>query len=554
MIRWTLKFYVQPSLELSRREQEKTREQIDALVKPVVDKTWFHGDHEIDLDSPKLRELVRVLEQLDKNMTWLDYPQFTQRLIDDEQTPVDWFILHPKQIGELGFGGSLPSGRADRMKAGLHVAGMFQMFVSERFKALVEAHRLTGVDFLWVQDTGKYRVPQWYLALPREPLGRGLDHPWFDNKKPRVQCSVCRGSGTCYCIRSGSVTPESCVRCNGSGKCHVCGGKGGQGWETADPRYRSCQFNLSNLSQNVVRSDAAFGDPVKDRLLSLAIAMSGRRMGIACIPYYLRAFLPDADFAFPLNDLQSDKMWASNGGLAINRRTKKLLVADRLISEEECIGVMVLDEPYPGAEVLDRLYGKPQPLLSEQEWARLRVEEARAWAEFVRNPKPVRAPSLSRALALLRARKRSAPDDFLRPVQPKAIQEAARALGLEIPVAWQKVLRISNGGRIKNCEIADGCACEIMPAEQLLEWYHVQGDYIRKTFDPDFSRSMVPVILTEVGDYVSLDTSKQIADGDCRVFLISHETGEAEREWGSVADFLEEVLTEFLEEVDGEEA
>ena len=131
----------------------------------------------------------------------------------------------------------------------------------------------------------------------------------------------------------------------------------------------------------------------------------------------------------------------------------------------------------------------------------------------------------------------------MRPVQPSAIQEAATALGLEIPVSWQKVLRISNGGRIKNCEIADGCACDIVPAEQLVEWYHVQGDYIRQTFDPEFPQSIVPVLLTEVGDYVSLDTSKRDADGDCRVFHISHETGKADREWVSVADFLEELLT-----------
>ena len=36
---------------------------------------------------------------------------------------------------------------------------------------------------------------------------------------------------------------------------------------------------------------------------------------------------------------------------------------------------------------------------------------------------------------------------------------------------------------------------------------------------------------------------RESAGGDCRVVLLSHETGEEEREWGSVAEFLEEVLT-----------
>jgi hypothetical protein len=40
-----------------------------------------------------------------------------------------------------------------------------------------------------------------------------------------------------------------------------------------------------------------------------------------------------------------------------------------------------------------------------------------------------------------------------------------------------------------------------------------------------------------------VDTRAPKPDGDCRVVLISHETGKEEREWSSVADFLEELLT-----------
>jgi hypothetical protein len=48
---------------------------------------------------------------------------------------------------------------------------------------------------------------------------------------------------------------------------------------------------------------------------------------------------------------------------------------------------------------------------------------------------------------------------------------------------------------------------------------------------------------TEFGDSVWLDPSRPHGNGDCRVVLMSHETGEEAREWPSVAEFLEEVLT-----------
>jgi hypothetical protein len=55
--------------------------------------------------------------------------------------------------------------------------------------------------------------------------------------------------------------------------------------------------------------------------------------------------------------------------------------------------------------------------------------------------------------------------------------------------------------------------------------------------------SLVVVMRTEIGDSVWLDTCATKPDGDCRVVLMSHETGEEEREWSSVADFLEDLLT-----------
>ena len=59
---------------------------------------------------------------------------------------------------------------------------------------------------------------------------------------------------------------------------------------------------------------------------------------------------------------------------------------------------------------------------------------------------------------------------------------------------------------------------------------------------------MMFIMHTEIGDSIWLDTAKQKPNDDCRVVLMSHETGEEERDWPTVAEFLEELLTETQEE------
>lgn len=39
-------------------------------------------------------------------------------------------------------------------------------------------------------------------------------------------CPVCSGTGKCYCIRKGSGSTTGCTRCNESGACRHCKGKG----------------------------------------------------------------------------------------------------------------------------------------------------------------------------------------------------------------------------------------------------------------------------------------------------------------------------------------
>ncbi|HEV3117285.1 MAG TPA: hypothetical protein VGY58_09545, partial [Gemmataceae bacterium] len=264
MIGWTVSFWLAPSPKLPPREQKKWDKEIYRVIKPLVDSCTTLGDCEIDLDSPNLPELVGYFEDLrKKNVACLGCPEFKQRLMDDEHSRIEWFILDPKDQGEFDFSfDDLPTCKADRFKPGMDVAGFrTQLVVTERFKAVVEAHKLTGVEFVWMKDRSKYRAPQWYLPIAHEPLGRGLDHPWFDSTK-----------------------------------------MSGHGHASKDPRFRCGEEIVTSLGGYTLKSDAAFGDPVKDKLLALAKSMSDHRIErakpvpriviLAC-PIFLRDYLPE---------------------------------------------------------------------------------------------------------------------------------------------------------------------------------------------------------------------------------------------------------------------
>jgi hypothetical protein len=463
------------------------------------------------LTPGRIPELLQWFQQLRKEGGRINCFGIAEELIDDERAPVEWFTLRPIYEGYCEGVGPLdeaipdatryPSVKADRMKRGIHHAGFYIIdFVSERFKAVVEKHGLTGIEFLWCRDTGKYQAPQWYLPVCLRPLGRGLDDPRID---------VRRLSGV--------------------------------GYQTLDPRGRHGQFSAFDEQY---KKDAGPRDPQLKKLLGLMRSMELlKRPGITgrTFPSYLRKHLPDTDFAFTIRDCGDEFGGnARHRGLALNRNARDLLQSAGVLTDEQCDPVLIVNRPPRGAQDLDRRYGPPEPAFSPGRLAEIRRLEAQAWAAHVVHPKLPPAPNLPRALALLRTRKRQAGKNFARPATPKLLAQASAGLNMAIPAAWQKVLRISNGGRIENHPLAADQACVILPAEKLAKSRHTEAAYYRDihVVIPD---AFLLILETEIGDSIWLDTSGQTRDGDCRVVLMSHETGE-EREWSSIADLLEELL------------
>jgi hypothetical protein len=457
-----------------------------------------------------ITELLKLLQEWRKEGARVNGFGLREALVDDDKTPVEWFILD----GVSGADGfevytwNLQEPildddihlkvKADRMKPGVHVAGWTQLvYVSERFKAVVEAHRLTGIEFVWCRDVGKYRALQWYLPICQKFLGRGLDHPWIDTAKLR----------------------------------------------TIDPRSRRGQD--SALAEYYKR-DAGPADPDLQKVLRLlrSMEMMKRPPDFDSFPRFLRRYLPDTDFAFTIKNVTWDEKgsFSRHRGLAMNRKARNALKANRIVTDELCDAVLILERPPKGVENLDRRFGPAEPGFSPEQMARISELEAAAWAKHLANPKPSRAPDLARSLGLLRSRKRYVPTSFARPATPKAIGDAAKALEVNIPAAWQKALRISNGGKIDNNPLASGYACLIIPAEKLAKSRQEEVSYYRD-LGTELGKSQLVVMQTEVGDSIWLDTGRRKRDDDCRVVLMSHETGEEQREWLSIADFLEELLT-----------
>jgi hypothetical protein len=519
MIREILHFYAVCPQRLTAAKQREWYRSLAADLQEIQVEKRLSEEFAVVVTPERVAQLLSYFDTLRKKRARITDLGISEELVDDDRTPVEWFIFRCEYTGS-DFNGPLgpfeqpirglaeyPWVRADRVKLGIHLGGeYFPVFVSESFKAAVEQHQLTGLDFLWCRDAGKYRAPQWYMAVGQQALGRGLDDPRID---------VANLSGV--------------------------------GNQTLDPRGRHGQFRAFATQY---RRGTGPTDPKLKKLLKLfgSIELPGERaigaspLVARTFPSYLRRYLPKTDFASTVED-QGDEFGGNSRhrGLAMNRKARDLLTAVGVVRDQDLVPALIVDRPPEGAEDLDRRYGTPEPAYWPEQWARFRELEAQAWAEHMAHPKPPPAPDLARALSLLRLRKRRAPMNFTKPVSPQALAQAADDLRAEIPLAWQKLLRISNGGRIDNSPLADDQAVLILPSEKMARSRRDEVNYFQN-IGAEIADSMLLVIETEIGDSIWLDASRLAPGGDCRVVLMSHETGE-EREWPGIAEFLEELLT-----------
>jgi hypothetical protein len=509
MIRRTLEFTLWPvQVPESPAESEKWKKRVFPGVEALAKKHSIFDDFEISMDSTNLGRLTRLVESLNKQgLARMHDGTLKEEVVADKAEELDWFEVRSHedfiQLMAAGYHG-LCKLRGGTPSTSCHV--LSGRCVSQEVKTFVENHRLSGVEFVWLK-TGRRGARQWYMPIAQRPLGRGLDHPWFNHKR----LLTWRWPG---CSQKREISK----------------------------RWRS--GIVDGLFMADMKPDSGYGDATQDRLLSL---FAPDQLRINSYPRFLRKYLPSTDFAFYWSG--TDEWMTFSGGLrelgnrrelCVNRKAADLLIAAKLLSPDQLVPILVLEKPWPGARVLDRIPGGPGPLFSGAALRRLRQEETEAIALYQRQLGHHRRSSAQRWLDQLRQYRALEPKKFGPPATAIELKKLEQALGRTVPGLWARVLQEVGGGTIES-EVAGPGACRIVPARELPKFHSQQAQYFRD-IDSGFSEHFLHVIATDCGDAFCLDTSRVNADGDCPVALVSHETGMIERRWSSVEKFMTRLL------------
>lgn len=364
MVRNVVRFLLVSPDRLSGKKEKAWEEEHLALLRPLGAETKFDLTT-IAATPANVAQLLKLLRQWRKEGAHVNGYGYGEELVDDERAPLEWFTVEPTGTHYEAFENwwvdlerpietlnDYVSVRADRLKPGVHVAGGYLMvYVSERFKAVVDAHRLTGIEFIWIRDIGKYQAMQWYYPVCSHCLGRGLDARFIDAAK-----------------------------------------LSGKGYQTLDPRGRHGQ---TSAEPDQYKHEAYPPDPAVRQLLCLLRSMEllKRPEEYEAVPRFLRTYLPDTDFAYTVRDLadSADGVLHRHRGLTMNRKARDVLKAHGLVSDEELRPVLIVGRPPPGVENLDRRYGPPPPAFSREPLGHIR--------ELARGPGLGRARRASQAAA-----------------------------------------------------------------------------------------------------------------------------------------------------------
>jgi len=457
------------------------------------------------LSSPIFFDFVREAKAriLNGEATFYGYNTVSQRLLEDDDTPGEWYqyVASPSNE-EIREPNGMKTCKAYAVPATAHIAsgGGYDQYVDEKVKALVEEHQLTGIAFEWVKDTGKYRSRQWYIPVPENPIGRGVDHPWFDP-------ATLKGSA--------SGQPEH-------------------------PNWRTgvWDFYINQLKQNLIIDDPAYQELLQ--LYSLPqVRESGETLKIITPRRYLRSFLPTTDFAYNWKDVvvYNIRYCIDSRGLCFNRRVRDLLLTHRLINEDDLEMLQILDTVPVGTIVLDGDDDLPEPYLTRQERQQHAPILAAAWKRFLATEKPVRRISLRDALKLLRKEKSARKEDFSKGAGKAVLDKVLPPL----PSGWLAVLALANGGAVND-------ECTLLPVEVIRTNTQELAAAVAATYDDyPYDHPVIVIGTAADGDWFALEDRGESTE-DAMVFRITHEGFGIIYRWDSIALFISDMLSGFYDD------
>ena len=449
----------------------------------------------IDLRSPRFDEFIARSSELIREGKAVFYGWNSLTFSAHKRdASAEWYELIGKTRIACGYSShNVVTSRVDRMARGTHIAyGPRNQYLSEHFKAVVETNRLTGIEFVWVQDVGKYQAPQWYIPVATHPMGRGVDHPWFDSR-----------------------TLE-----------------GSDAWQPDSPRFRMgvWHFDSDQLRKNL---SLEFPYPV---LFELYRSSPEATLTISSYRTYMRKHLPSTDFAFlwdEEDEIKDGRIWKQRG-LCANRKAVELLLKSGLLAPGEIKPIAIVDELTPGVELLDGIDELPEPSYTREELARIRKRLEPAWARHLATPKPSREVTIEKALSMLRRAKKQRPRDFPKPAGP------AKGAKVSLPANWLAVLSITGEAILNHdCNIASASALQEMLLELESTLKLLYDDY-------PFECRHIPIGSGSDGDIFSVEDrgSPRI---DSKVFRLSHDGFTIEYVWESIPLFISDMLSGFYD-------
>lgn len=375
----------------------------------------------IDLKSPVIDEFIKSSKYYIENgiARFRGLCSIEQQIIDNDT--IEWYQIYNYTNSIETSDGYILSCKADRMSPTIHVVcgDGYNQFVSERFKKVVEYNSLTGLDFLWVKDTGKFKAAQWYFPLALKPLGRGIDHPWFDSK-----------------TLTGDVS-----------------------FQPTSSKWRN---GVWNFDAEQIKENPPFMSEIEKEIISL---FEPGYLSIITYRSFLREYLPNVDFAY---------MWNSIGDmqLCVSKKGKEILLKSGVISKQDLVPIEILDELPDYAELLDGKGELPLPYFAPKEVERMKAVIEFEWKKHSMKEKPIKIIKPQDIIKMLKSAKRKNVADFNKPAKEQTISAVENIF----PELLTEVYKISDGCYLNS-------ECEMIKIKDLSEFNLEKNTYCKDMDD-----------------------------------------------------------------------
>jgi hypothetical protein len=501
MIKETLTFHFGIPKKLKNGITDNTSEYFSKKFYKDLGLKCFSGCwSEIELDSPKFSEFYEaVLYHRKKSKAdFIGLCSLTQEIIESEKKPIEWYELNPDnsifdfitptKINKI----DIEKIKADKIPQDIHLGtgGFYNIHCDEIFKQFCIDNNFSGVDFIWMIDQSKFEANQWFVPVIEKPIGRGIDHPWFNHKTL----------------------------------------KGSDSWQPINPMWRTGVFHFST---NQFKKNISFNENQK-KIYSL-FKKSKNTLTVISNRRVLRNELPNTDFAYnwKSEDFIRDNIARKQRGICINRKTRNLLLENGFVTIDEVSPIEVIDI-FTSNNGTNSSFEYPSSIYSQEEISLIKNDINTLYETHLSKKLPQKEITLKDALSILKKQKSKRQEDFNSGIR---INNAKQDFKF-IPEDYLKILSISNG-----CSLNP--ECELLLLNEIISKTKEKNDYLMQ-INGFISKDTYVIAESINGDWYSINAIRA-NENYGEITRISHETCTKEYNWKNTAEFIFDMLTGFYE-------